>query len=298
MERVRSSAQSAEEKGQIHGRKEPLEIDITWEDIKEQFEKQGGYEYYLAKIGIKRKIDLDRIYNSYDQLSPSIDRIDSSKGYIKGNFVITFRYLNLGKGPISEDEFVKVLKYAHFGDNPNTINNKTSNIIGENKMFDINEANPLAVAMGTTFVKDNDRESYERLLSWNGSGNKSTSGKSTGTGRDTYSDTVARANERAQVVLDKAGHAKTLSDTSGYVSIREVGSKCYPSRDCVDYVQIMGSASGTELANGHEVHRADSFDISTVRSDLKTNRTTFIDNLYVSEDTADEIIDIVTKNRK
>tara|TARA_Y100000310_G_scaffold82949_1_gene79639 strand:+ start:66 stop:971 length:906 start_codon:yes stop_codon:yes gene_type:complete len=283
MERVRSSAQSAEDKGQIHGRKEPLEIGITWEDIKEQFEKQSGYEYYLLKIGIKRKIDLDRVYNSYDQLSPSIDRIDSSKGYILGNFVITFRYLNLGKGPISEDEFVKILKYAHFGDNPNKINYKSSNInIGEN-MKNINDFD---MAIGRQLLKENNRELYTRAREWASDITINSSG--IGAGLDTpHGATVRRADDRANIILDKAVKA---TNTDNLVSVRELASRYFPTMPNPDYSIIIGGAPGNKLANGCNVWKSNTLDVSAVQSDLSNNRDSIMDKLFVDEQTAKDIL--------
>jgi hypothetical protein len=63
-------------------------------------------------LTIKRykKIDLDLVFESYNMLSPSVDRIDSTKGYIKGNVVITHRITNLGKNSHPFDEFINQLR--------------------------------------------------------------------------------------------------------------------------------------------------------------------------------------------
>lgn len=110
MSRVRSSAKSAKEKGQIYGRVECLEIDIDAEYLKELYQSYNGYcPYYLA-IGVYKKVDINLIFESHNMLSPSVDRIDSTKGYIKGNVVITHRITNLGKNQLSFNEFITQLK--------------------------------------------------------------------------------------------------------------------------------------------------------------------------------------------
>jgi|TARA_B100001057_G_C22582807_1_gene845799 hypothetical protein len=108
--RVRSSAKTAKEKGQMYGRIEPWDIDIDSEYLKEIYEKNNGYCPYHLAIGIYKNIDLDLVFVSYNMLSPSVDRIDSTKGYIKGNVVITHRITNLGKQKTSFDEFLNQLR--------------------------------------------------------------------------------------------------------------------------------------------------------------------------------------------
>ena len=110
MSRVRSSAKTAKEKGQMYGRIAPWEIDIDAEYLQEIYEKSNGYCPYHLSIGIYKKIDINLVFESYNMLSPSVDRIDSTKGYIRGNVVITHRITNLGKNQASFDEFLNQLR--------------------------------------------------------------------------------------------------------------------------------------------------------------------------------------------
>lgn len=81
------------------------EIDITIEYLKDVWEKQNELCPYL---GIKLTL------NSYGKIkkdpitSASVDRIDSSKGYVKGNIQWISRAVNFMKNDMSEDELLKI----------------------------------------------------------------------------------------------------------------------------------------------------------------------------------------------
>lgn len=68
------------------------DYDLTEKYIKEILEKQEYKDYYTGIIPDN--------YKEY-----SIDRIDSSKGYIKGNIVITTNTINVMKGDLTTEEF-------------------------------------------------------------------------------------------------------------------------------------------------------------------------------------------------
>ena len=81
------------------------EIDITIEDLKDVWEKQNGKCSYLG---------IELTLNSYGKIkkdpitSASIDRIDSSKGYVNGNIQWISRSVNLMKNDMSENELLKI----------------------------------------------------------------------------------------------------------------------------------------------------------------------------------------------
>ena len=82
------------------------EIDITWKDIEKQFIKQKGYDFWIPNY----KIDLNEVFKSFSPKAPSVDRLDENEGYVKGNFVITTRFVNVGRGKCSEKVFKEFIK--------------------------------------------------------------------------------------------------------------------------------------------------------------------------------------------
>ena len=80
-------------------------VDITWEDLETQFNKQNGKCYWF---GID--IDLNEIFIPYSIQAPSVDRINDSVGYTKDNIVITTRFVNLGRGNYSKEKFTEFIK--------------------------------------------------------------------------------------------------------------------------------------------------------------------------------------------
>ena len=84
------------------------EISITVKDLEDQFKKQDGRCYWL-----NYKLNPNDIFEPKNNAAMSCDRLDNDKGYIKGNFVITTRFANLGKRTMPTDKFkifVKRLK--------------------------------------------------------------------------------------------------------------------------------------------------------------------------------------------
>lgn len=81
------------------------EYTLTSEYIKELLISQDYKDFYTGLI-------------PEDKMSYSIDRIDSSKGYIQGNVVITTTKINLMKGTMSTEEFKKTIEELY-----NNINN-------------------------------------------------------------------------------------------------------------------------------------------------------------------------------
>jgi len=125
MANVRTSANTAKEKGQKYGRKEPWEIDIDAEYLEWLFSEQMGCCPYYEQLGIIKKLDLNLLYVTFNFLTPSVDRINPDFGYIKGNVVITLRGINHMKGKIPFDDFM--IQLAEF-ENKKIIK-KSKNII-------------------------------------------------------------------------------------------------------------------------------------------------------------------------
>lgn len=75
------------------------EFNITIEDI--------DVPEYCPILGIK----LERSNSGCNPNSPSVDRIDSTKGYIKGNIVVTSNRANFLKKDASIEELEKILDF-------------------------------------------------------------------------------------------------------------------------------------------------------------------------------------------
>jgi hypothetical protein len=81
------------------------EISITIEDLLQQLSKQNYKDFYTGR---NLSLATNDLFNS-----PSIDRIDSSKGYHKGNVVITTGVVNRAKNDLSVKEFIELCKTIH-----------------------------------------------------------------------------------------------------------------------------------------------------------------------------------------
>lgn len=86
-------------------RKNIQEYKLSPEIIKNQLLKQEMKDYYTGII-------------PDDYMEYSVDRLDSSKGYIEGNIVITTNTINIMKNNLSLEEFKKQIKLLY-----NNINN-------------------------------------------------------------------------------------------------------------------------------------------------------------------------------
>lgn len=92
--------------------KKGLDFDITPEYLMELYTNQNGLCYYS---GMKMEIAIKGNINNYNTLS--IDRIDSSKGYVKGNIVLCCDCVNTMKMKLTTNEFLTICKNVvnHFG---------------------------------------------------------------------------------------------------------------------------------------------------------------------------------------
>lgn len=81
------------------------EINIDWEYLKEVWIKQNKKDYWFPEY----EIELNEIFVPYSIKSPSVDRIDETKGYVKGNIVITTRFANLGRGNYNREDFINFI---------------------------------------------------------------------------------------------------------------------------------------------------------------------------------------------
>lgn len=76
------------------------EINITLDDLKEQWDNQGGLCYWLDI-----EMSLADLAISRSPFAPSVDRINSSIGYNKNNIVLCTRFANLGRGAYDNEDF-------------------------------------------------------------------------------------------------------------------------------------------------------------------------------------------------
>lgn len=85
-----------------------IELQITLEDIKEQWEAQEGKCPYLNET-LVLPLTNGKENKSNPNLIASLDRIDSSKGYIKGNIQIISRTLNYAKNSYDEKVLLNLI---------------------------------------------------------------------------------------------------------------------------------------------------------------------------------------------
>ena len=286
MGKIRQSAKPPREKGVIYGREDALEIDVDEEYLKWLLEvDQKGYCPYCLEIGIKRKLDLNRLYNDipYDPLRPSVDRKDSEKGYIKGNIVITFFGLNGAKNRAKEDVFFEFMRFL-------LINETGEQMNKEMKLLE-------------KFVIDDNKEAYDRLIGWSEETKeepkptkkktKKTSPKK-GKSSNEHSRVVGKAKCRTQSCIDR------IEPTNGgnYVTFKDLGSAYYPNKPNGGWSFVMGSALGNilsgEEANPYDVYYMDDdTSVNKLTKVLKSrtkSKSSLLDNMLVTMRDANKIL--------
>jgi len=82
--------------------KRNLPFALTKEYLWELYESQNG-KCALSQVPIK----FGRVYFKYETTA-SLDRIDSSKGYIEGNVQWVHKLVNLMKNSISQEDFIQI----------------------------------------------------------------------------------------------------------------------------------------------------------------------------------------------
>ena len=87
-----------------NAKKRNLEHSIDLEYIKELFEIQKGLCYYTGK-----EMFSDTREKENNENSVSLDRFDSSKGYIKGNIVLCRWVINRMKNDINFKDFLQII---------------------------------------------------------------------------------------------------------------------------------------------------------------------------------------------
>ena len=93
-------------KAKMHSRETKKDFSITLQDLKNQWEKQNGRCIYT---NVELSLPL---YNTKPPLTEqaSLDRIDSSKGYIPGNIQFVCSCINFLKNKLSDLEVKRFLK--------------------------------------------------------------------------------------------------------------------------------------------------------------------------------------------
>lgn len=81
------------------------EMDIDFEFLKGLYEKQEGK---CAITGIK--LEYEQVRGKKNLKNISVDRIDSKKGYIRGNIQLVCTWANLAKTNLSQDEFLDFIQ--------------------------------------------------------------------------------------------------------------------------------------------------------------------------------------------
>tara|TARA_B100000214_G_C23494604_1_gene413246 strand:+ start:66 stop:500 length:435 start_codon:yes stop_codon:yes gene_type:complete len=95
-------------KGNGSARPEPLEFDITWQWIEQQFEKQDRRCFYT-----RYPINPYSCFDTGNRLAISVDRVNSKKGYTMDNVVLTCSYVNIGLGSVDPEEKWRIINIMH-----------------------------------------------------------------------------------------------------------------------------------------------------------------------------------------
>lgn len=90
--KAKSAARPGQEKKNGIKRTIPLDVTIDEVYLLTQYNKQNGQCYWT-----QFPVDPYGVYEKNNPLSPSLERLDETQGYIPGNVVIALRLFNLGR---------------------------------------------------------------------------------------------------------------------------------------------------------------------------------------------------------
>jgi hypothetical protein len=113
---IRSSARTAEAKGQSYGRTKEIIVDITLEQLVERLKQtdgkceRTGISFPLVKSEKDYCLSSARKLGFNPLLAPSADRIDPNGIYTMSNIQIVIQWYNLGKGAKSQSEADEVME--------------------------------------------------------------------------------------------------------------------------------------------------------------------------------------------
>lgn len=105
---IRRFATAALKRARSRARTKSIEIDVNLKDVTQMLEKQS---YKCAVSGIK--FTDERVGSSPRMpFAPSIDRIDPSRGYLKGNVRLVCTIVNLAIADFGDEIFLRMCKRA------------------------------------------------------------------------------------------------------------------------------------------------------------------------------------------
>jgi len=85
-------------------------VEITEQDLKNQWQKQDGKCYWLDI-----PLNIDDVYTTKNPFAPSADRLNNDEDYTVNNTVICCAFVNMGRGVVDKAHFRLFIEYLkHF----------------------------------------------------------------------------------------------------------------------------------------------------------------------------------------
>lgn len=84
---------------------------ITIDELVDLYEKQKGLCHYTGeKLVLKAFIGKANTRGNFDEFKNfcTLDRIDNTKGYVPGNIFLTTFKVNIARGQLTYEEFLKI----------------------------------------------------------------------------------------------------------------------------------------------------------------------------------------------